>query len=496
MTTRRIVVGCARLPTALDREQKEGLLQWENKDAHLQVYEPLLTYRGRRIGRTMRMKRAIDGLAAVSVQATEDRRRYRIRLREAIVAATGHRLTAEDVEWTFRRSISLASVGAWVIGRAGLRSADQVRAVSELELEVVLDHPSSLFPHLLTVMVPAIIDTSAVRPHLSATDPWGLAWLRENSAGFGPYSTALRDGRAVFEANPAYWRGKPFADQIDFVAIASADDRWRALESGEVDLAYDLEVAPGIYPTSTVTTLPTAWRYALALNCVTPPFDDPEMRRAVALALPYDRIVAEMPSAKLMTSCLPDVVWGHRPVDPQPRYDPSLARELIRNAGSRRDVVVLTHDGSDQFTRLGDLVLESLQAVGLDASLQVVRETEHDRLKLEHRAHVILDHFGPQVMDGRYALGHDVNPPRGSVFDITGYHSNVVAGLLEDAEADTDDRRIEDRLATVQQVVMTDLPWVPIAQQQFTFGVRKGLGGLRQYPLPRLRLRELEHQGT
>src|SRR5579872_6980238 len=178
-------IGCAVLPTVLDRDQPLRLLQWENIDAHLQLYEPLTTYAGappETAGSPA--STTLHPFVAERWEASRDGTRYRFILRSGIYSAFDHELTAEDVRWTWERSIALGTVGAWIGTNAGLRSPEQIQTVDRYVVEFDLPFPTTILPHLLSVIVPTLFDSTEVRRHATGDDPWALRWLKTHGAGY------------------------------------------------------------------------------------------------------------------------------------------------------------------------------------------------------------------------------------------------------------------------------------------------------------------------
>src|SRR6185437_8255876 len=95
------------------------------------------------------------------------------------------------------------------------------------------------FPGMLAAPLPPIYDLQTVREHCPVGDPWGDAWLRSHTAGFGPY--ALEDGadgeEAGLAANMAYWQGAARERRVLLRAIGSAPARAEALQRGGIDVA-------------------------------------------------------------------------------------------------------------------------------------------------------------------------------------------------------------------------------------------------------------------
>lgn len=492
--SRKLRIACPKVPTVLDREQPDRLLQPENIDAHLQLYEPLLGYVGASPESAgTDASRAVTNLAAAGWSCSEDRTTYRFDLRSGIRSAHGNELTAADVCWAWERAIALGTVGAWIGGNAGLTEAGQVRQTGTYTVEFRLPFGTTILPHILTVIVPTLFDSTEAERHATPADPWALAWLRDHGAGFGPYVVAEKtDDLLLLVANENYWRGRLPYDQVEFRGLADIGERRRAIVAGDCEVGLGLDQAPENLQDVTALSLPTSWRTMLGISYQRAPFNDPRFRRGLALAVPYHRIVAEgyLGQAKAMTSCISDIVIGHSPQFDL-KYAPDEARELLSDFLPLPPVRLTYHSESFAFPRIAAILAETFEAVGLEIQLELVDAGQLGLMKLRRELELFIDEDGPITIDGRYALGHDVNPPLGEVFDFTGYHSDKTDKLLRLSLRELDDGRMLRMLAEVQAISARDLPWIPLAQQKYVLWLHNSVSGYRWYPLPRPRVRDL-----
>ena len=489
-------IGCTVLPTVLDRDQPLRILQWENIDGHLQLYEPLLTYAGsfpEHAGSPESL--VLQPFVAKRWERSSSATTFRFHLRSGIYSAFDHELTAEDVRWTWERSLALGTVGAWIGSNAELLSADQVQVVDRYIVEFNLPNPTTILPHLLSVIVPTIFDSQEVRKHTTPGDPWALTWLRGRGAGYGPY---VVDGEARadvfrFVRNPRYWKGDVGFDEVEFVALPDPAERWTALRRGDVDAAIDLQAPAGPHDGVVVHHVPTTWRSMLGTNTTRPPFDRLAVRQAIAMAIPYERIIEEafLGGAKRMNSCIADTLIGHTSAHHRWNYRPDEARRQLQPFLPLPTVRLAYHEEFPAFPRMAQIIGEALADVGLKTEPLALDAAEHGRQKLAQSLDLFLDADGPITIDGRYALGHDANPPLGGVFDFTGYHNEEIDRLMKASLAELDRDRMTAMLGEVQRIALNDVPWIPLAQQEFVFGLRESVAGYRWYPLARLRCREL-----
>lgn len=168
---------------------------------------------------------------------------WRFHLRQGVRFHDGSPLTAEDVQFSLERLKGAGSTLGTML--AGVRS---VRRIDEQTIDIVLDKPMPLLPRILTDA--RIMNRRWARTHRAeavlASKPGGSGYATRNANGTGPYRVA--EGWAPglplqLERNPDWWNTGGFpgnADPVIYQAIASDDDRLRALERGEVDLVTDL----------------------------------------------------------------------------------------------------------------------------------------------------------------------------------------------------------------------------------------------------------------
>src|SRR5207249_1170389 len=87
-----------------------------------------------------------------------------------------------------------------------------------------------------------LFDSKAARAHATSSDPWAKEYLAANTAGFDAYTvqSVTKGQKLVLVANPGYYAGKPFFEQVIWSAVPSADSRLAVLSRGDADIASDL----------------------------------------------------------------------------------------------------------------------------------------------------------------------------------------------------------------------------------------------------------------
>ena len=141
-----------------------------------------------------------------------------------------------------------------------------------------------------------------------------------------------------FKANPNYWRGAPALSRITYKIVPNADTLFNQAMTHEVDV-YDSvnEVQVGrlgeIKGASIVKRLIANWRH-VGFNTARPNLHDVRVRRAIAMAIDWDRINATVYhgyNERAVSDIFP-ASWA-APAIPQWRYDPQEAARLLDEAG-------------------------------------------------------------------------------------------------------------------------------------------------------------------
>ena len=125
--------------------------------------------------------------------------------------------------------------------------------------------------------------------HVSTKD------MRTNPIGTGPFKfVEFKRGESIkFVRNPDYWKkGKPYLDGIEWKVIENRSTRILAFVAGEFDMTFDADVTIPLLkdvksqaPKAICELAPTNVSTNLIINPKAAPFNDPKIRKAMALAL-------------------------------------------------------------------------------------------------------------------------------------------------------------------------------------------------------------------
>jgi peptide/nickel transport system substrate-binding protein len=270
---------------------------------------------------------------------------------------TGRPVTAADVVYSMNRVISLKSPSSFLLTDVANLKIGSVTAPSANT--VVFEIPKTANPNivlaLLTFNVGGIIDSAEAKAHEKDGD-FGSGWLRDHSAGSGPFMLNRwdRSSQVALDANPNALRKSPTIKRVILRYMLESSAQQTAMNSGEIDVAWDYTPdafnAAGSNPKLRALKTDTFLMSYLGMNSAKgQPFEDARVREAVRYAIDQDGIIKSLLQGlgRKSQTIVPQGLAGSNPALPYP-YDPAKAKALLAAAGkgSGFDVDFLVSTGS------------------------------------------------------------------------------------------------------------------------------------------------------
>ncbi|HLP01386.1 MAG TPA: peptide ABC transporter substrate-binding protein [Opitutaceae bacterium] len=289
--------------------------------------------------------------AAESWTTSADGLIWTFHLRPGLRWSDGAPLTAEDFEWSLRRALSpaLASEYAYVLypirgaeafnsGRPAETDALGVRAVDARTLELTLAHPTPLLPAILALPVAFPVPRQALAAAAQSGDE--RRWTRPQFlVGNGPFKLVewSPNHQLVAERNVQFHEPARL-NRLVFHPYEQAAAQEAAFRAGQLHITSELPATRLAHyraeSPAALRTEPVVESNFLRFNTTRPPFDDPRVRRAFALAVDRQSLVervargGQAPGAALCPASLP----GYTP-PPGFGHSPTEAKALLAAAG-------------------------------------------------------------------------------------------------------------------------------------------------------------------
>jgi peptide/nickel transport system substrate-binding protein len=414
-----------------------------------------------------------EPLLAESWQFSDDRLALTFVLRDA-VWSDGERITAGDVRFTWLAQTS--EDVPW----AGVSTKSHIRDVEVVDDRTATFHFDAVYPHQFVDAV----EGGILPQHVFGAVPferWQTHDWSTASAASGPFVLARHEPghEVVLAANPRYYEPSlPRLDQVVVRIVPDIENLMTQLRTGDVDyvegitprdadrLAQDgrLSVLVFDYP-----------KYDfIGWNGSRPPFDDPELRRAITMAIDRDSLVVDLMYGygRVGSGPIPSFRLGaNTELQPWP-YDPEAARERLADLGyaavgpdgvasaSGRPLSfeLLTNSGN----RLREDMLVKIQAQLAEVGIHVdIRPMEMRAMRQKVGSGDFDGFLGGWAFAGKVDLrplfDSELVPPRG--MNIVHYRSPVVDRLFDKVEDAGTWDELKPHLDAIQLRIHRDQPY-------------------------------------
>ena len=396
----------------------------------------------------------------------EDWTELTLPLRQGVKWHDGKPFTARDVKCTWDLLQGKASEKLRVNPRKSwYRNLDEVTPNGDYEVTFRLKRPQ---PNLLAVLAHGY---GAIYPcHVPPRE------MRQHPVGTGPFKfVEFKPNESIkVTRNPDYWKpGRPYLDGIEYTIIKSLSTAILAFVADKFDMTFPYSVTAPLLkdlqsqkPQATCEMAPLGISRTLIVNRDRPPFDNVDLRRAMALSIDrkafVDIITEGQGDIGGVMQPPPEGLWG-LPPEIQKTL-PGYAADVQKSRAQGREIMHKLGYGADKRLRIkvsardipflrdpAVLLNDQLKEVYIDGELEMIDTTNWFPRVMRRDYTVALSPAGvgsdpDQGLYNVYGCGGDLN--------YNGYCSADVDKLIDrqSIEADQDKRKalvweIERRLA-------------------------------------------------
>jgi peptide/nickel transport system substrate-binding protein len=424
-----------------------------------------------------------------------DGKTVRFTLHPDITFASGNKMTADDVVFSFERVMNVKDQPQQYIAQV-----DHVAKVDDHTIDIVMGDPSA--PLLTIIAAPEFVvqEKALVEAHGGTDAPnakdadKATDWLNSNSAGTGPYKLVgwQRNQQIQMVKNPHWWGGTPGYERVLIRHMSESAAQLLALQRGDIDVAFNLipEQIATLKEDPNVTVMQADsldFIYlAVAEQPSNPALLKKEARQAIGYAIDYDGIIKNL-------------IGGHalRPVTFLPVGVNGSTSELTKEIGFRQDLdkskkllaAAGLPDGFSfqlaygnaaiagvQYQDLAQKLQSDLARVGIKAQLAPMDQLNMRTLYIGGKLDAALTFWNPPAPENWLWSGATINRVAKRV------HWDVPADvrkLVGDAAAERDLAKSAALYKKYQEVMVDQANHFVLIQPIYQIGVRKSVQGLQ-----------------
>ncbi|MER5471412.1 ABC transporter substrate-binding protein [Streptomyces sp. NPDC002935] len=406
-------------------------------------------------------------------------RTYRCTLRDDLTFASGRRVTAEDVKFSFDRVKRINDE----VGPASLLATLGGVDASGRTVTFHLSSPDATFPFKLATGAGSIVDRTRYPKRSLRTDP--------GADGTGPYvlKAYTKNTRAVLAPNPRY---EGAVSELGRPVVLRYYVNSQALEVARRAKQFDVaarQLPPAVLaalspsdPGQRVTEVDSAETRNLVLDVrARSPLHDRRVRQAIASLIDREQLVGRTykGTTDALYGLIPAGITGHSTsfFDDYPKPDAKRARSLLREAGVSLPV------------RFTYGYAEGRGAAGEEAA-ELKRQLEADGLFKVTTEGFEWTEFQKRYAEGgldAWAVGWVADYPDADTFGAplvgtgntmkNGYSDKNVDRLIQETQRDEDRSRTTDSFRRLQEAVARDVPLIPLWQRKDYVISSQDIGG-------------------
>ncbi len=398
---------------------------------------------------------------------SEDGTAVTFSLRHGVKWHDGQKFTAKDVQCTWDLILEKSTEKLRFNPRKSIyRNLDQVTTSGDYEVIFHLKRPQPQFLMLLaagfSAIYPCHVPPAQMRQHPIGTGPFKFVEFKPNE-----------DIKVT--RNPDYWKpGLPYLDGIEYTIIRDRSTANLALVSGNVDMTFPyiltmplVKQLHGQMPQAICEVTPLGGvNTHLLVNRDKPPFDNADLRRAMALSLDRKAFIDILGDGQGDIGGVlqppPDGLWGMAPdmLKQLPGYDLDVkknraqARQIMEKLGygpdKRLPIKVSTRD-VPAYRDPAVILIDQLKEVYFDGELEQIETSRYfpKIMRKEFTIGLNLQTSGPEALDLFYGCGASLN--------WDGYCSPEVDKLLDQQSMEADEGRRKELLWAIERKLAEDV---------------------------------------
>ena len=394
------------------------------------------------------------------------------KLRQGVKWHDGEAFTSKDVKCTWDALAGHADEKNPIIRKNPRKiwyiNLKEVTTNGDNEVTFHLNRPQSSFLSILA---------AGYSPVYSCHVPDRI--MRSKPIGTGPFKVVefKRNEAIKLVRNPDYWKkGHPYLDAIDWKIVPNRSTRMLGFGAGDFDMTFDSDVTFPLLkdvkaqkPDAICEARPTNVSSNILINRDKPPFDKPEVRRALVLALDihaFNQILSEgndLEGAAMLPP--PNGVWGmpKEMLLTEPGHSPDMeksraeARKLMEKAGfgpDKRLTIKISTRNIAIYRDPAVILIDQLKQIYIDADLEPI-DTTVWYTKVQRKDYQLgmnLTGMGVDDPDVNFYENYYSKSER----NYTSYNNPEVDKLIEQQSAEVDHEKRKKLVWAIEKTLIED----------------------------------------
>lgn len=395
-------------------------------------------------------------------------------LRKDVTFHNGEPLTSEDVVFSLNRARSSAQVGY------NFTPIIDIKAIDKYTVQVTTDKPFGAILKYLSSVGGSIVSKKAVEESGNA--------FPQNPIGSGPYKFKewIPGDKIVVEAFVNYHGEIPKNKTLIVRSIPEVTNRTIALETGEVDIAFDI----GIMDRETVKEsgdlelleVEAPSTLYLGFDNTNPLFQNKKLREAIAYAIDNESLAEFVFRGAALSgdSPIPPVIDVYNPNVKKYAQNIPLAKELMKEAGFENGLnIELWTSAQSTWIDMCTIIQDQLKDIGILAEIKIFEWSTYVTVTSQPNKALYLLSWNVTSVDGDpalYPLFH--SNEKGMSGNRSFYENKEIDSILLEARTTIDQDKRKSLYFKAQEIIQNELPHYTLVYPHYNLGARKAVKNL------------------
>ena len=418
----------------------------------------------------------VPGLAESYEQIDETT--WEFKIKKGIKFHNGEELKASDVKFSIDRMLVSRRVAHIV------SAIDSVEVVDDYKVIIKTKEPfGPLLAHLAHTAA-AIVNEKAVTEF---GDDYG-----QNPVGTGPFKFVSWDAaeKITLERFDDYYEGAASIKTVIFRDITEGTSRTIGLETGELDLAYDIEPIDkdrvSNHEKLVLIEEPSLSMTYIGMNMKKEPFDNVKVRKAINYAINSDDLITAVldGAGQKANSPIGPRVFAHN-ADIEPYgFDVEKAKKLLKEAGYEAgfETTIWTNDNPLRM-QVAQIVQAQLKEIGIDITIEILEWGSYLERTGQGEHEMFILGWVTVTSDPDYGLYALYNSSQhGAAGNRTFFTNEEVDRLLEEGRTSIDPKKRAEAYKKAQEIIVGEAPDAVLYYQTQNVGASKAVKGFKLHP--------------
>jgi ABC-type transport system substrate-binding protein len=397
---------------------------------------------------------------------------YRFRLKRGVCFSNKREVKADDIKYSFKRILDPQnrSPNTWVLDK--ILGAEEfmkgkavdingLKVIDDYTLEIQLQKPFSAFLHLLTMTAAYVVPFDEVERQ--------GADFSSHPVGTGPFVLKgwLQNQELQLEKREDYFDGSAHVRGIVYRIIPEDLTTVTEFELGNLDIiiipaSEYLRFRRDSNKQNFISSLKGINTYYVGLNCSKPPFNDPDIRRAVSYAIDRKKILNTIYEGRgrLADGPVPDLIRTWKSSIPY-EYNPEKAREIIKREGLKDASISFYVSADQEVVDIAEVIQSYINSIGMKVEIKQLEWSAYKEAL--NRGEPNMFYLGwwadyPDPENFLFPLFHSSNFGAGG--NRTRYRNPSVDSLVEKGQHTLESNERNLIYQEAEELIVADAPWV------------------------------------